>query len=79
MHVGGWTVNSYDVADLYSLRRLESLIDVTYDEETRQAYIKNWIDRAETIANSPRLDAAAWRKRLERNRWRWGMETTTTD
>jgi hypothetical protein len=72
-------MNSYDVADLYSLGRLESLIGVTYDEETRRAYIKNWLARAETIANSPRLDAAAWRKRLEWNLWRWGMETTTTD
>ena len=71
-------MNSYDVADLYSLVRLESLIGVTCDEETRQAYIKNWIDRAETIANSPRLDADTWRKRLEWNRRRWGMETTTT-
>ncbi len=62
-----------DLADQYSLGRLASLIDATYDAEIRQAYIENWLARAETIASSPRLDAAEWHKRLEHNRRRWGF------
>ena len=66
----------YHTAGEYSLNRLEGIIGATYDETTRRAYIANWFDRAQSIASSPRADAAEWMNKVRHRKITWSTYLT---